>query len=98
MKIGNSIKVKAGIACPDDESYDISGWQGRILSIDEDLFEIEWDSITLSQMPEEFIINSVDEDLDYTTMWLELEEIDISLPRDKKEDVAKKQEEIDAKY
>ena len=35
-KIGQSVRVKRGILCPDDPDYDLSGWQGRIIDIDEE--------------------------------------------------------------
>jgi len=51
FKIGNSVKVKPGVKDPDLEA-DISGWQGRISAVQDDgIVCIDWDSITLKQMP-----------------------------------------------
>ena len=98
MRIGDSIKVKPGILCPDNESYNLSGWEGRIIGIDQGLIEIEWDSITLSQMPKEFIQESIDEGIEYKCMILGESEIEITKPRDKQEDVQKKQDIIRFNY
>ena len=55
LKVGDSVKVKEGISCPDHDSICISGWQGRIIEIEGDMVGIGWDSITLKQMPLEYI-------------------------------------------
>ena len=34
FKIGDSVKVKARVMCPDDDSVCVAGWQGRIFEID----------------------------------------------------------------
>jgi len=98
MKPGDNVKVKPGILCPDNESFDISGWEGRIKSIEEEYIEIEWDSITLAQMPNDFIQESIDEGIEYTLMVLEEKEIDISIPRDTQEDVVKMQTKMEQIY
>ena len=36
LKIGDSVKVKEGVPCPDLEGLCIGGWQGRISEISED--------------------------------------------------------------
>jgi len=95
MKTGDSIKVKSGVCCPDNDSFDISGWEGRILNIDGEYIDIEWDSITLSQMPNEFIQDSIDEGMEFSEMCLGINEVNTSTPRDKKEDVAKMQNKIE---
>jgi hypothetical protein len=48
LNIGDSVKVKKGIMCPDNDSVCIGGWQGRISGIeDEGIVEICWDSMPL---------------------------------------------------
>jgi hypothetical protein len=66
IKIEDSVVVKDGIMCPDMESLSIAGWQGRVSEIsDEDkegiLVEIEWDSITLRALTEDYIRQSEEE-------------------------------------
>ena len=59
MKIGDSIKVKDGIESPDYDDLLIEGWVGRIIEIDEDILTIELDSITLSELKDDYIIDSL---------------------------------------
>src|SRR4051812_11104446 len=93
MKIGDSVKVKQGILDPDLNQFDISGWQGRIIKIDRgnksEIIEIAWDSMTLKQLPEEFIKDSLEEGYDCSTMFLGIEDVELTTPRDTKSDVEK---------
>ena len=61
FKIGDSVMVKKGGIDP-DYGNDIGGWQGRICEIDDNtkkpLVSIEWDSITLKNMPHQLIEKS----------------------------------------
>jgi len=91
IRIGESIRVKPGINCPDYESISISEWEGRVINIEGDYFEIKWDSITLTQMPNSYIYDSLVEGVDYTTMYLELADFEVSKARDKMEDVRRVQ-------
>ncbi|NQE53216.1 hypothetical protein C5S29_06450 [ANME-1 cluster archaeon GoMg3.2] len=55
LKIGDSVKVKEGMPCPDFEDLCIGGWQGRVSEIGEDddsndFICIRWDSITLKNI------------------------------------------------
>lgn len=102
MKKGDSVKVKQGILDPDLKQFDISGWQGRITDIDSNnepnLIEITWDSITLKQLPKEFIQNSIEECYDYSIMSMGKDDIELTKPRDKGSDVKKQMEEIEKHY
>lgn len=96
LQIDDSVKVKDGMLCPDLEGLCIGGWQGRISAIAEaddgsDLIFIEWDSITIENMPDYFIEQSIDECLEYSSMYLAPEDVELTKSRDKKEDVAKAQ-------
>jgi hypothetical protein len=35
-KIRQTVKVKNGVLCPDDLEFNLSGWTGRIIELDED--------------------------------------------------------------
>lgn len=99
MKIDDSVKVKNGILCPDLKDLCIEGWQGRISEITEDddgntIVRIEWDSITLKNIPDYYIDQSDEEDLDYSAMYLSPDEVELTKSRDKKEDVAETIETI----
>jgi hypothetical protein len=93
LKIDDSVKVKSGILCPDLEGLCIRGWQGRISEITEAddgtaIVRIEWDSITLKNMPDYYIDQSEEEDLDCSAMYLEPDDVELTESRDKKEDAA----------
>jgi hypothetical protein len=79
---GDSVRVKDGVMCPDDDSLCVGGWQGRIFDIDEDLVGVRWDSITLKQMPVDYIQFSEEEGLDWTMMYLSVDEVEPAEPRD----------------
>lgn len=92
LKIGDSVKVKEGTLCPDIEDLRIGGWQGRVSEIGEDddgkdLICIQWDSITLKNMPANFIDQSEEEGLEHARMYLWPEEVELAECRDTEEDV-----------
>jgi hypothetical protein len=94
LKIGDSVRVKEGMPCPDLEDLCIGGWQGRVSEIGEDddgngLICIRWDSITLKNMPRYFIDQSEEEGLEYVKMYLWPEDAELAECRDTEEDVAK---------
>ena len=64
LKIGDTVKVKNGTT--DSEfGIDIGGWHGQILQIVNDQAVINWDSITLSNIPDEYIFQCEQEGLDW---------------------------------
>ena len=84
FRIGDSVRVKEGIMCPDDDSVCMGGWQGRIFEIEacDDIVGIRWDSITLKQLPREYIKQSEEEGMGWTEMYLSVDEVDPASPRD----------------
>jgi hypothetical protein len=73
FKIGQTVKVKIGVLCPDDLEFNLSGWTGRIIELVEDeepTIGIEFDSITLKGIPEKFIKKSEQEGLDWSKIFL----------------------------
>jgi len=97
FKIGCSVKVKEGVTCPDDDSLYINGWQGRIFEIDETI-GIRWDSLTLKQLPIEYIQQSEKEGLDWTEMFLSADEIESASPRDSEETADNVREKMENKF
>lgn len=98
MKIGDSVKVKKGIKSPDYKNLSIAGWVGRIVEINGDILTIELDSITLSGLPESYIIDSLINDVEYTFLNLGKDEVEPISARDSERDTALKQMAIHAKY
>jgi len=83
--------------CPDDNLVCIGGWQGRVFEIEKEdnIIGIRWDSITLKQLPLEYIKRSEEEGLGWTEIYLAVDEIEPASPRDSQaqaEDTAEKME------
>jgi hypothetical protein len=104
MKIGDSVIVRQGVREPDLEEFEINGWQGRVLEIDANsdkdnvLLTIEWDSLTLLQIPSDYIEQSEIDGLDWSRMVLYDSDVEKSVSRDKKENVKKAKEKLSDKY
>lgn len=99
FKIKDSVVVNQDVNDP-DFGICIGGWQGRISKIDvqANIICIEWDSITLRQMPSEVIIQCEEKDLAWQRMHLKLNEVHITQPRDTEEDVQEIIEYLNEKY
>ena len=96
FKIGDSVKVKAGVMCPDDDSVCLADWQGRIFEIDDGIVGIRWDSITLKQLPHEYIKQSEEEGMDWAEMYLSADEVEPASPRDSEEAADQVKEEMES--
>jgi len=97
FKIGDSVKVKDAVVCPDDDSLCIGGWQGRVFEI-EDVVGIRWDSITLKQLPVDYIRHSEEEGMDWAELYLSADEIEPVKPRDSTETADRIREEMEAVF
>lgn len=102
-KIGQSVRVKQGILCPDAEEFDLSGWQGRVIGFEKDCdgtptVGIAWDSVTLRQMPEEYIEDGEENGLGWWEMFLYPEEIEPEELRDFEKDVARIREQLEEQF
>jgi len=97
LHFGDSVVVKPGILDP-DFSIDISGWQGRIESIDnEETVFIRWDSITLWEMGLDLAIRCENENLDWEVMTLGVSEIEEAKARDSEADVIRTANQLKTK-
>lgn len=97
FNIGDSVVVKKGVKDP-DLGNDIGAWQGRISEVDEDLVCIDWDSITLQQMPASSIIHSEEEGWEWQKMYLPHSDVTLTKRRDSIEDVDRVFEELSSYY
>lgn len=100
LNIGDSVRVKPDVLDPDTEAFSLEGWQGRILDIRPQkdattIIDIEWDSITLREMPESSIENCEEEGLDWTQMGLYPDDVEVTKPRDTEQDVQHAQKELE---
>ncbi|WP_010423981.1 calcium-binding protein [Anaerophaga thermohalophila] len=106
IKKGDSVIVKEGVKDPDSDEFEIGGWQGRVIDIDNiseknnTLITVEWDSITLKQMDSntDIIAQSERDGFGWDTMTLDNTKLEKSKARDTKKDVIKTQEEFSNKY
>jgi hypothetical protein len=98
LNVGDSVKVKEGISCPDHDSISISGWQGRIIEIDGDMIGIGWDSITLKQIPPGYIKECEKEGLCWTEMYLGINEIEQASPRDTESEAEQMADALESKF
>jgi hypothetical protein len=99
FKLGNSVKVKQGVKDPDFPENNLNGWQGRIIEKDEDeegdtIYCVAWDSITLAQMEDVYLVECVEEGLDFTSMFLKEDELELAKERDTEAQVEEKIQEI----
>lgn len=100
LNIGDSVKVKPNVLDPDTEAFSLEGWQGRILDIRPQkdgttIVDIEWDSITLREMPQQSIEACEEEGLDWTQMGLYPDDVEVTAERDTEQDVKHVQEELE---
>lgn len=90
FRVGDCVKVRTGVKDPDFE-MDISGWQGRITVIDEfedeTIAAIQWDSVTLKNMPPSLIEQCDEEGFDWSEISLSVEDIEPGVVRDDEHEV-----------
>jgi len=91
FKVGDSVVVKIGVQDPDFGS-DIGGWQSRVTAVRADeqeipMLDIQWDSLTLQQIPGTAIEHCEEDGLDWGTMSLYAHEVEAATARDNPADV-----------
>lgn len=89
--MGESVAVKHGVQDP-DFGDDISGWQGRVMEIEEHppeppMVTIQWDSLTLRNMPRISIERAEKQGLDWSEVNLYATELEGATARDSLEKV-----------
>lgn len=102
FKVGDSVIVKPGTQDPDYDG-DISGWQGRITEIEPDeegewLVLIDWDSLTLRQIPGSHIRDCKIDDLAWESIRLFARDVELSQPRDTPANVERVREQLETQY
>lgn len=101
FKIGDSVIVKPNVK--DEElgiEVDMGGWQGRISEIlpEKNLICIDWDSITLKNIPSSAITLSEEKGFGWDQYYLEIGDVELTSTRDKKTDVEKICEQLQAEH
>lgn len=83
MKKGDHIRVKEGTNDPDFKGNDLSGYTGYIEDIDDENFVcILWDKSTLERFDQKLIKDCDRKNLDYTKIFLSIEEVELIEPVD----------------
>jgi hypothetical protein len=95
FSVGDSVVVKAGVT-EEDTKIDMSGWQGRVVEVDtqENIVVVDWDSITLRNMPASYIELCEEEGYGWTQYYLLPSDIEPATARDRDEDVEAAIEEL----
>ena len=88
--VDSSVRVKRNVPHPYFEEVNIRGWQGRVqeATYDDDkkiIYEIDLDSITMLQIPQEIIQDLVDNDGDFQAIEVEASQLEACPPRDTEE-------------
>lgn len=100
LQVGDSVVVKPeGVDL--DLDVDIGGWCGRVAEEPDtaDMILINWDSITLQNVPDSMIVQCEEQGLvDWTGMVLSVQDVEPTSPRDSKADVVQIVEELSKKY
>ena len=102
FKVGNSVVLKPATTDP-DFGINTGGWQGRISGMDASergqiFVSIQWDSITLKNMPGSVIEQCEERGLAWTEIVLAAKAVELTAPRDTEEDVAKAVAKLATKY
>lgn len=89
IKVGNTVCVRDGFI-DEETNVDMSGWQGRVQEIyaDEGAALIEFDSITVRNMPASYIENCEEHGYSWTEYGYSFEDLEVVTPRDRPGDVA----------
>jgi hypothetical protein len=99
-RVGDSVVVKSGVMCPDCPTLSLSGWQGRVTALypSEGTLEIQWDSVTLQAVPEDYVKESEIEGLDWKRMGLGVQDVEPASARDRLDEVEKVSRQIEARH
>jgi Calcium binding len=99
LRVGDTVRVKPHITDP-DLGVDIGGWQGRIIEVipQERCVNIEWDSITLSNLPSTVITQCEEQGLDWSQMSLDMEDVELAPARDTNADVTRVVQQLQSEH
>jgi hypothetical protein len=99
FKIGESVKIKSNIVIKDFKKIDFTAWQGRIIECyAQDEIEVEWDSQTLKNLPEAYILKNIEEDYNFDSMILKAQQVEKTTARDEEKDRLSILQTLENKY
>lgn len=85
FKVGDAVKMKQGVKDSESGIFDMSGWQGWITEVPtkrEPNYELVWDTETLKNMPNEYIVKGNQEEADWVCYFTNDAELEKATPRD----------------
>jgi hypothetical protein len=99
LSVGDSVRFKPGVKDYDFD-VDIGGWQGRVVRFEKEhgAVMVAFDSITLRNMPGEYIETCEEEGLGWSEYGADPDELEVVLPRDTPEDIEAAIAELSARY
>jgi hypothetical protein len=99
FRIGDVVKVKPNVSDP-DLGIGIGDWQGRISEISpkDNTICIDWDSMTLDNIPSSVITQCEEKGLDWTLMYLGTDDVESATARDTEADVARVVNRLQAEH
>jgi len=99
IKVHDSVVVKPGVSDADFDTA-IGGWQGRVaeIDVDNDLFLIEWDSVTLRNMLDSMIEQCEVQGFAWTKYYIAPQDVTLTSPRDTERDVIKIIDKLEKKH
>lgn len=91
FKIGSSVKVVKPVKSEVMPGVKMKGWEGRVINAyagvgGKEIYEVEFDSITLNQIPVKNLKEAIEELVDFSEHEFMVNELEKSKPRDKKKD------------
>jgi hypothetical protein len=108
FKIGSSVRFKLGFKEYHFDQFDMGGWEGRIVEIFDGTnpdgseceihVDLDFDSITLRQLPVKFMEMCMEKFIDFRGIDTWVYHLEAAKPRDTKEDVIAARLELDKKY
>lgn len=103
FRIGDSVSVKPNVVVPDFPNFKLKNYQGRIESFNREdvrkemLVFLELDSITLNNIPNEYLVHCEEEGFDPTHISLHVSDVKKAKPRDTSVEVKLAQERLEEK-
>ena len=85
LRKGDSVRVKPGVMCPDYERLSLAGWQGRVFVVEQEdgrmIIGIQRDSITLADVPEDYLADCGEQGSEGVDMYLDADEVERAAAR-----------------
>lgn len=99
LRKGDSVRVKAGVMCPDYERLSLAGWQGRVFEIQQEddgrtTIGIQWDSITLAELPGDFLADCGEQGCEGIEMYLDADDVERAEARDTEKEACARAEAV----